>query len=192
MQPASKLRFLTNPLGKEIEALLQFYKDETTKQANQLASIIRSTNCELKKLRYSQATATAQYNGWLAASQLKLEECTKLIAAGSTILVMKCQTKEVTFQTEITKCGPQLRFQEFTLNIDGFELVRYSPCYSNLGFVNVNGKPYVHRNESWELMDIKTIRVKDPITSNFKYSDVQFKKLLSIAIHHTPTQCSAI
>ena len=42
-----------------------------------------------------------------------------------------------------------------TLKIDGCELVRYSPCYSTLGFVNVNEKPYVHRNETWELMDIQ-------------------------------------
>ena len=39
-------------------------------------------------------------------------------------------------ETQITRCGPQLRYGDHTLNVDGWELVKYSPCYSNLGFVN--------------------------------------------------------
>ena len=85
------------------------------------------------------------------------------------------KAREVTFETVITKCGPQLRYGDFTLNLDGEELVRYSPCYANLGFVNVNGKAFTFRNSTWEPMAIEKILPTEQVTADFKYSDVLFK-----------------
>ena len=148
---------------------LQFVNDELEKQQNRLARTINNLNCEVRRLRHAQATATAQYNGWLAAAQLNLTTCTKLIASGSTILVKKCKPQQIVTETEITRCGPQLRYGDHTLNVDGWELVKYSPCYSNLGFVNINGRARILENGSWSKLKIDEIYPTEPLTPDFKY-----------------------
>ena len=142
-----------------------------------MANTIRTLNCEIQKLRYAQATSTAQYNGWLAAKHLDLPVCTKLMAKGSTVLVMKCNAINVTFTTEITKCGPQLRYENLTLNTDGWELIPFVRCHSQNAFVNVNGIPHVHKNNVWEPMKNRSNQTSRQITSDFKYIDVGFSTI---------------
>ncbi len=106
-----------------IEAQLQYLMDIDIEQENKIAKAIRTLNCETQKLEYAQATSTAQYNPWLAENHLKMPQCTRLHAQGSTITIINCQALNVTFETIFTKCGPQLKYEELTLNTDGWELI---------------------------------------------------------------------
>ena len=165
------------PYGMHLNfrSLIQFHEDRLIDMTNTLASHVRVTQCDLRKLRYAQATTTAQYNGWLAAAQLNLPTCTKLIASGSVLMVLRCNQRNITFSTEITRCGPQLRYKNKTLSLDGWELAPYSPCYSSLGFVNINGMPHVHHNHSWEPMETENIQLNSPLSTTFRYIDVMLK-----------------
>ncbi|KAK4045592.1 hypothetical protein OUZ56_033279 [Daphnia magna] len=55
--------------------------------------------CDARKEKHERAFAAAQYNGWLAASHLKLPQCRKLQAFGQTAVVVKCNSVNVTFET---------------------------------------------------------------------------------------------
>ena len=155
--------------------VIQFIEDKLTDNTNVLVSHVRNVQCKVRQLQYAQATSTAQYNGWLAASQLDLPTCTKLIASGETLLILKCEKKEVSFHTEVTRCGAQLRHKNQTLSLDGWELVPYSPCYSNQGFTNINGKPYVYKNETWTARERELIKPSAPLTRAFSYIDLVIK-----------------
>lgn len=160
-----------------MEAQIRNLMDSTLDNENKLVTAIRSINCELKKLRFAQVTSTAQYNGWLAAAQLKMPTCTKLQAKGATVMIIKCKATNVTFETVQSKCGPQLRYKNLTLNTDGWELIPFVKCHNQNSFINVNGIPYVHKNTSWEPMDIEIIKPREKITPTFKYQDVRFKAI---------------
>ena len=140
-----------------IEALLQRLTDLTADQENRLVKAVRSLNFELQKLRFAQTTSTAQYNGWLAAAQLKMPECTKLVAEGLTILVVKCSTINVTLE-KIDEMQSSVALQRLHTNIDGWELIPFSKCHSQNVFINVNGIPYNYGNSSWEAMGTVNIR----------------------------------
>ena len=51
---------------------------------------------------------------------------------------------------EKTNCGPQPHYENFTLGLSGWELVPYHPCYWKGNLVNINGKPYTHRDNEWQ------------------------------------------
>ncbi|KAK4006715.1 hypothetical protein OUZ56_011873 [Daphnia magna] len=132
-----------------IPANIQYIRDQLTDHENELARLIQILQCDSRKAKHERAIASAQYNGWLAASQLNLPQCTKLQALGRTAVVIQCKELNVTFDTVVTFCGPQPKFQNFTINLVGWELVKFSPCYWTNGFVNFNGKPYAFRNNTW-------------------------------------------
>lgn len=85
----------------------QFMRDQITDQENSLSIAVHSAQCDIWRLVHAQAVSTAQYNGWLAASQLRLPICTKLSALGQTVITVQCRPVKVKFHTNITKCGPQ-------------------------------------------------------------------------------------
>lgn len=148
----ARIRNLTVTQSEQLDIHLatshQYALDMITDQANKLAEITRAMQCELKKMRRNQAVFTAQYNGWLAATQLGFPKCAKLIDTGKRVTPQK--RKSVEFKTEVTKCGPQPRYENFTINLDGWELVNSSPRYCSQGFVNFNDQPYVFKNGEWD------------------------------------------
>ena len=154
-----------------IEAQMQRQADSTADQENRLMKAV------LQKLRCAQATSRAQYNGWLAAAQLKMPECIQMVAKGPTILVVKFRAINVTFETEITKCGPQLHYKDYTLKIDGWQLIPFSKCNSQNAFINVKGTPYTYGNSSWKPIEIVKIRPREKLTSDFKYQDLTFSTI---------------
>ncbi|KAI9557136.1 hypothetical protein GHT06_016943 [Daphnia sinensis] len=78
-----------------------------------------------------------------------------------------------TFETVITPCGPQPKFNNYTINLDGWELVKFSPCYWTNGFVNFNDKPYVFRNNTWKRIDPNIVLPERTLAHSFRYEDVK-------------------
>lgn len=97
----------TNQPDGNTRAEIQFIRDQLTNNENDLARLTHNMQCDIRKLIHNQAVSTAQYNGWLAASQLNLPRCTKLVALGKSVMLTKCRPRNVTFFTEITSCWPQ-------------------------------------------------------------------------------------
>ncbi len=162
----------TEAFNFKIQSRLQYIKDQLLFQENELARAIRSLQCDLRKTRHDQAASTAQYNGWLAASHLDLPKCTKLAARGNTVTAVKCLPTTVDFSTEVTKCGAQPRYNNYTINQDGWELVAYNPCYWTTGFVNFNGKPHVYQNNSWNEIYPKIIIPLAELSHSFRFEDI--------------------
>ena len=164
---------LKNEVNDNTRAEIQYIRDQLTDNENNLARLTHNIQCDIRKIVHNQAVSTAQYNGWLAASQLRLPRCTKLTAIGQSVLVTKCVPTKVTFNAEITACGPQPRFQNSTVNLDGWELVDYSTCYWTTGFVNFNNKPYAFRNGKWEPIEATIIIPTKDLADSFRYEDVK-------------------
>ena len=127
----------------------QFMRDITVEMSNRLAREIRAIQFQTRELAHKNAVATAQYNGWLAASYLELPLCSKLVPIGNSVAVLQCSPMNVTFTTEITSCGPQPRYNDSTISIEGWELTHYSECYWHSFFVNFNGHAHTYRNNTW-------------------------------------------
>ncbi|KZS01631.1 Uncharacterized protein APZ42_001655, partial [Daphnia magna] len=152
----------------------QYIQDRVTDRENELVRMIQRLECDARKAKHERAIVAAQYNGWLAASHLKLPQCTKLQAFGQTAVVIKCNSVNVRFETIITSCGPQPKFNNYTINLDGWELVKYSPCYWTNGFVNFNDKPYAFCNNTWQGVDANMVLPEQTLAHSFRYDDVKF------------------
>ena len=88
---------------------------------------------------------------------LDLPLCAKLRAFGKPAVLITCKAQNVAFEIKMTSCGPQPRFGNFTINLDGWELVSFAPCYWTKGIVNFNNKPYGYRNNTWVPIKAKIV-----------------------------------
>ncbi len=137
---------------------------------NELIRVIQSVQCEQRRIKHAQAVSTAQYNGWLTASHLGLRECIKLAAAGNTVSAIQCTPITVNFTTEITICGAQPRFRNFTISRAGWELTTFTPCYWTTGTVNFNDRLHLYRNHTWELVETSIVVPKRDLADAFRYT----------------------
>ena len=159
-------------INARLNGRIQYLEDVMTSQENEIIRIVNSMQCELRRAAHARAVSTAQYNGWLAASQLKLPKCTKLVATGQTITAIKCKLFIAEFTTEVTSCGPQPRYQSYTINKDGWELVTFGKCYWSIGFVNFNDKPHAYRNNTWQPIEANIVLPQQDLANTFRYADV--------------------
>ncbi|XP_045023839.1 uncharacterized protein LOC123468628 [Daphnia magna] len=79
-------------LRAEIDAVAhtQYIRDVAVEMSNGLAEEIRALQYQIRETAHKNAIATAQYNGWLAASYLNLPNCTKLQPTGKDVAVLQC------------------------------------------------------------------------------------------------------
>ncbi|KAK4013591.1 hypothetical protein OUZ56_026144 [Daphnia magna] len=154
-----------------LAAHVEFVRDKLTEQENDIMRIVRNTQCELVRTKRALATSSAQYDGWLAASILQLPECMNLQAQGETVLLKQCRAIGITFATEMTSCGPQPRFKNFTISTNGWELAPYSPCYWRDHYVNFNGRYHVYRNGTSKKAEATLLQPEWDLPTSFRYDD---------------------
>lgn len=136
--------------GISITAHTQFIRDLAVDRENALAREIKELDCSARRMSHQLVASTAQYDGWLAAQHLRLLTWQKISAVGGAIIIQRCQRVKILLEMETTSCGPQPRYQNLTLGMSGWELVPYQPCYWKGNLVNINGKPYTHREGDWQ------------------------------------------
>ncbi|KAI9554901.1 Retrovirus-related Pol polyprotein [Daphnia sinensis] len=77
----------------------------------------------------------------------------------------------ITFTTETTRCGPQPRFNNFTIATNGWELATYRECYWREKYVNFHGKHHVYRNGTWTKAEATLIQPERDWHTTFRYDD---------------------
>jgi hypothetical protein len=78
----------------------QYSRDLAMEVSNRLAKDILNLQCEQRLTTHQTTISTAQYNGWLAAAYLPL--CSKLIAIRASAVILRCTTKNYTFEPVFT------------------------------------------------------------------------------------------
>nr|CAH0101697.1 unnamed protein product [Daphnia galeata] len=151
-------------LTKENEktAHTQYSADRTLDSVNGVARELRTLQCENRELAHKNAITAAQHSGWLAASYLDLPLCSKLIA------------------TDFTSCGPQPRSGNYTIDIEGWELTPFNPCYWHKNFVNINGRAHSYKNGSWIIVIPDIIVQGNNLIDDLPY---EVDKMLGLSLH---------
>ena len=116
-----KFENISSTLQAEIDTAVysQHMRDFAVEMTNSVAKEVRELQCKVREMTHRNAISTAQYNGWLAAAYLDLPQCNKLQPVGKDLAVLQCIPRNITFTTEITRCGPQPRYKNQTISVEG-------------------------------------------------------------------------
>ena len=146
---------ISSTLRAEIDtaAHSQHMRDFAVEMTDSVAKEVRELQCKVREMTHRNAISTAQYNGWLAAAYLDLPQCNKLQPVGKDLAVLQCIPRNITFTTEITRCGPQPRYKNQTISVEGWELTDFTECYWHFNFVNFNGRSHTYRNGTWTTIE---------------------------------------
>jgi hypothetical protein len=145
--------------------------DELTDISNDLAKQLRSAQCDNRKLQHAQAITTAHINPWLAAKQLQLGQCTRLVTAGDVAMIQQCQPMTINFETVLTKCGPTLRIGDSTAHPNGFELIPFTPCAMYRAIVFISGAAYKYNGTHWEKQEPRKILQHHDLAHLYNYGN---------------------
>ena len=148
---------------------LQFVRNRITDEENVLVRIIRKLQCENRKDRLITAIADSRVNGWAAAKNLDFQTCTRLVPFGETARVETCSSKIVNISVKNTVCGPQPFFNNFTVNLNGYELTKFSNCYHTGNMVNFNGQPYSFQDGDWILQEANIVLNEKGVINEFSF-----------------------
>ena len=138
-------------LAAEITAAAhtQYFRDLAVDQTNKLVIEVRRLQCESRKATHNNIILSAKYNGWYAATLLDLPICSKLIIRGEQIQLKQCTPQNVTFLPRETVCRFEPAYLNFTMSVNGWELVPFANCYWPTEYVNFNGKTHAFQNGDW-------------------------------------------
>ena len=142
------LNYITEHIRNIIKeaAHVSFLLNRITTHENKIVEQVRQIQCEQQRTRLTQARIMAYNDGWAAAKLLEFPECTRIVSIGEVAQVKTCEPQIVKFETTITKCGPQQIFNNFTIDINGYELTKFSSCYWRGNLINFNGQAYLFKN----------------------------------------------
>jgi len=148
----------------------QFNSDSVVDKENLIFASISYLNCQQSRALFDRSLIAAQYDGWLAASILKLPVCMKVKTIGTFIQTLQCVKKTLSFETVTTSCGPQPVYAgNYTISKSGWELTRFKDCYWNKdSVVNFNGVPYGSSNKTWKKLSGSEIEPHQEIIHKFR------------------------
>jgi hypothetical protein len=137
------------------DVIASSFKDQLIDFFNDPVRVIETLRCYSRLAMHEGLISTPQYNGWLATSMVRLPKCTKLTAywkTNETLLLQKKfrfspfvqKAKEFDFKVDLSACGPQSKYKNFTTNRDGWELVLFDPCYWTIIRPGISACPMCH------------------------------------------------
>lgn len=123
-------------------------------------------------------------NGFLAAEALKLPLCQRVQASGQALIVQQCQPIHIDINATKGNCGYfQPFYKNYTIGLDGYSLYPLTNCLWQQNIVNINGKHYVWKSESWTEVQPNIHRKNINLVSKFdEIIDNEFQYIL----HHHP------
>ncbi|KAK4003908.1 hypothetical protein OUZ56_005657 [Daphnia magna] len=130
----------------------QYIRDFVMEISKHLAREIRNLQCESRKTANHATTTTAQ----------------------ASVAVLQCFPSNVTFETAFTSCGAQHWWSNQTINVESWELTKYSDCYWYANFVNFNGKAHTFKNNTWM-----------PINSNLQIQGSRFIDTMPLEVDYS-------
>ena len=144
------IKDLEDEVKRQLEPMhKQYIEGLEIEHENTLATEVRQIYCQLSVIRRNQAITLAQTNGILAATTLKLPQCSRLQGFGQSLLLQECKVRRANITAIETSCGfqPFYAYQNknYTIGTDGWSLHPYSNCFWQSHLVNFNGKTF-----SWE------------------------------------------
>ena len=152
-------------------AHIQYELDRQNDVDNELVEAIRSLQCEERRRKHAVAIATAHVNQFLAARQLGLKNCAKLVAKGEYAFVELCEIKQVNFTTVFDLCGAALSYNNQSISLTGYELVPAVKCASAGGVVHVAGKVYRYEAEQWIEIKPKLVLPHEELQHLYTYEE---------------------
>jgi hypothetical protein len=68
---------------------------------------------------------------------------------------------------EKTNCGPEPKFENYTIGKDGFSLNPFEECFGANSFINLNGKLYMWKDNEWSTIQPSAHLSTLKLTSKF-------------------------
>ena len=162
---------------------LQFVREVIRERGNALAAEIEALECQLVQHKHLLTLSAAQYDGCLAATHMGLPVCQKIAAVGQIAKVKQCKAQTINITMENTPCGPQPRWNNWTIAATGWELTPSTNCYWRDNLVNINGKPHEYRDGTWQELTGKitlgTLKLVHAFKENIDNSYLYHTKILN-------------
>ena len=148
---------------------MQYLHDIQTEHENRLLDAVNNLESKISKTKFNDLIVLSKISGVLAARSVGLLKCRSLESFGNTAVIRQCETVNTEFQVDnSSRCGPQPRFQNWTVGTDGWTLVPYSECRWKTTIVNFHGLPYQSTNNEWIRMRETTTLHRKLLTGHFK------------------------
>jgi hypothetical protein len=127
----------------------QYMEHQAIVSENVLEKEIKKIYCGNLQVRRYTLMLLAEQNGLLAARANNLPMCQRLKMYGDYFLIQQCKLENISVGMEITKCGPEPKFKNYTIGKDGFSLHPFEECFWANSFINLNGKLYIWKENEW-------------------------------------------
>ena len=98
---------------------------------------------------------------------MQLPVCSKVHSIGDSLIITQCAAKVIEFNVAHTLCAPHPFYENFTIGIAGWELVRFKSCYHPSNFININGIAHHFVNDTWQQVRVDVQVTEHHLTSMF-------------------------
>ena len=137
------------PISELLTAHMQYEDDRQIDHLYVLAQEIVSLDCQIRRNKVDQLVMTARQDGIIAARQIGLQLCQSVDVNKETAIVFQCNILQVDITVDVTRCGPQPRYKNFSISNNGWSLTPFSSCRFTTGIVPLNDNYYRNSNGTW-------------------------------------------
>ena len=124
---------------------------------NVLANEINLLDCEMRKTKRDQIIVASRQDSLLAARQLGLPTCQTIQATEKMAIIHQCENLNMEVKAEITRCGPQPRLGNHSIEVDGWRLAPFSVCRFTSEIIPLNGEFFRYENGEWVAVEAKNV-----------------------------------